>query len=65
MSKLRNVKSLSGAAVAAALSLSGAAAGAADTIKVGGMAPLSSPGSYQQGPELVLEEYTLVRKTSS
>ena len=54
MSRLRNVKSLSGAAVAAALSLSGAAAGAADTIKVGGMAPLSSPGSYQQGPELVL-----------
>ena len=36
------------------LSLSGAAAGAADTIKVGGLAPLSSPGSYQQGPELVL-----------
>ena len=54
MIRLRNVKSLSGAAVAAALSLSGAAAGAADTIKVGGMAPLSSPGSYQQGPELVL-----------
>lgn len=54
MTKLRNVKSLSGAAVAAALSLSGAAAGAADTIKVGGLAPLSSPGSYQQGPELVL-----------
>ena len=53
MSKLRNMKSLSGAAVAAALSLS-AAAGAADTIKIGGMAPLSSPGSYQQGPELVL-----------
>ena len=54
MIRLRNVKSLSGAAVAAALSLSGAAAGAADTIKVGGLAPLSSPGSYQQGPELVL-----------
>ena len=54
MTRLRNVKSLSGAAVAAALSLSGAAAGAADTIKVGGLAPLSSPGSYQQGPELVL-----------
>ena len=54
MIRLRNMKSLSGAAVAAALSLSGAAAGAADTIKVGGLAPLSSPGSYQQGPELVL-----------
>lgn len=54
MTRLRNMKSLSGAAVAAALSLSGAAAGAADTIKVGGLAPLSSPGSYQQGPELVL-----------
>ena len=54
MTRLCNMKSLSGAAVAAALSLSGAAAGAADTIKVGGLAPLSSPGSYQQGPELVL-----------
>ena len=53
MTKLRNSKLLSGAAVAAALSLAALPA-AADTIKIGGMAPLSSPGSYQQGPELVL-----------
>jgi len=31
-----------------------AAAQAQDTIKIGAMAPLSSPGSYQQGPELLL-----------
>jgi branched-chain amino acid transport system substrate-binding protein len=55
MTKLRTSKLLSGAAVAAALSLSAVAVGADDhTIKIGGMAPLSSPGSYQQGPELVL-----------
>ena len=40
--------------LAGALALPLAAAHGADTIKVGGMAPLSSPGSYQQGPELVL-----------
>jgi len=34
--------------------LASTATHAAETIKVGGMAPLSSPGSYQQGPELVL-----------
>ena len=54
MTKLYNVKLLSGAALAAALLLSAVAVGAADTIKIGGIAPLSSPGSYQQGPELVL-----------
>ena len=52
MTRLHNRKLLSGAAIAAALSLA-AAAGAADTIKVGGVAPLSAPGSYQQGQELV------------
>lgn len=53
MTRSSNGKLLSGVALAATLSLS-AAAGAADTIKVGGVAPLSSPGSYQQGQELVL-----------
>ena len=53
MNRIQDNKLLSGAALAAALSF-GAGAGASDTIKVGGLAPLSSPGSYQQGPELVL-----------
>jgi branched-chain amino acid transport system substrate-binding protein len=52
MTRIQNNKLLSGVALAAALSL-GTAAGAADTIKVGGVAPLSAPGSYQQGQELV------------
>ena len=52
MTRIQNNKLLSGVALAAALSL-GASAGAADTIKVGGVAPLSAPGSYQQGQELV------------
>ena len=53
MNRLQHLKSLSGAALGAVLSISVAAAGAADTIKVGGVAPLSAPGSYQQGQELV------------
>ena len=52
MTRIQDNKLLSGVALAAALSL-GTAAGAADTIKVGGVAPLSAPGSYQQGQELV------------
>lgn len=44
---------LAGLPLLAALAMTGPAAGA-DTIKVGGLAPLSSPGAYQQGKELVL-----------
>ena len=47
-------KFLSGIALVATLALPFGATHAGDTIKIGGMAPLSSPGSYQQGPELVL-----------
>ena len=47
-------KLLSGIALVATLALPFGATHAGDTIKIGGMAPLSSPGSYQQGPELVL-----------
>ena len=47
-------KFLSGIALVAAMALPFGATHAGDTIKIGGMAPLSSPGSYQQGPELVL-----------
>ena len=47
-------KFLSGIALVATLALPFGAPHAGDTIKIGGMAPLSSPGSYQQGPELVL-----------
>ncbi|SVA26512.1 uncharacterized protein METZ01_LOCUS79366 [marine metagenome] len=50
----RHKKLLSQFALAAAVSFSVSAIQAGDTIKIGGMAPLSSPGSYQQGPELVL-----------
>ena len=50
----RHKKLLSQLALAAAVSFSVSAIEAGDTIKIGGMAPLSSPGSYQQGPELVL-----------
>ena len=50
----RHKKLLSQLALAAAVSFSVGAVEAGDTIKIGGMAPLSSPGSYQQGPELVL-----------
>ncbi|MED5407136.1 MAG: ABC transporter substrate-binding protein [Pseudomonadota bacterium] len=50
----RHKKLLSQFALAAAVSFSVSAIEAGDTIKIGGMAPLSSPGSYQQGPELVL-----------
>jgi len=42
------------AGMAVALSLAAAPALAEDTIKIGALAPLSSPGSYQQGPELLL-----------
>ena len=53
MHKLGGVgRTLAAAAMAAALPL--AAVHAQDTIKIGAMAPLSSPGSYQQGPELLL-----------
>lgn len=50
----RHKKLLSQFALATVVSLSISAIEAGDTIKIGGMAPLSSPGSYQQGPELVL-----------
>ncbi len=50
----RHKKLLSQFALAVAVSFSVSAIEAGDTIKIGGMAPLSSPGSYQQGPELVL-----------
>ena len=50
----RHKKLLSQFALVAAVSFSVSAIEAGDTIKIGGMAPLSSPGSYQQGPELVL-----------
>ena len=46
-------KLLLGLPLFAALSITGPASGA-ETIKVGGLAPLSSPGAYQQGKELVL-----------
>ena len=44
------------AAIAGATMLAASALPAAehDVIKLGGLAPLSSPGSYQQGKELVL-----------
>ena len=54
MIERRNNKRLSGLALAAALALPAGAVQGADTIRIGGLAPLSSPGSYQQGPELVL-----------
>ena len=54
MIERRNNKRLSGLALAAALALPAGAVHGADTIRIGGLAPLSSPGSYQQGPELVL-----------
>ena len=53
MKRMQGMKSVSGTALGAALSIAVATAGAADTIKVGGVAPLSAPGSYQQGQELV------------
>ena len=46
-------KLLAGLPIAAALALA-VPAGAQDMIKVGAVGPLSSPGSYQQGKELVL-----------
>ena len=54
MTEVRKRKLLSGIALVAAMALPFGATQAGDTIKIGGMAPLSSPGSYQQGPELVL-----------
>ena len=48
MIEIRHKKLLSQFALVAALSLSVSATQAGDTIKIGGMAPLSSPGSYQQ-----------------
>ena len=54
MTEVRNRKLLSGIALVAALAVPVSAVQAGDTIKIGGLAPLSSPGSYQQGPELVL-----------
>ena len=54
MTKVRKRKLLSGIALVAAMAVPFGATQAGDTIKIGGMAPLSSPGSYQQGPELVL-----------
>ena len=44
---------LAGLPLLAALAVAGPATGQ-ETIKVGGLAPLSSPGAYQQGKELVL-----------
>ena len=44
---------LAGAALAAVLGLAAMPAGAQETIKLGALAPLSSPGSYQQGEEMV------------
>ena len=44
---------LAGAALAAVLGLAAIPAGAQETIKLGALAPLSSPGSYQQGEEMV------------
>ncbi|HAN60023.1 MAG TPA: hypothetical protein DCQ11_04130 [Gammaproteobacteria bacterium] len=54
MTEVRNRKLLSGIALVAALAVPVSAVQAGETIKIGGLAPLSSPGSYQQGPELVL-----------
>ena len=54
MTGVRKRKLLSGIALVAAMAVPFGATQAGDTIKIGGMAPLSSPGSYQQGPELVL-----------
>ena len=54
MTEVRKRKLLSGIALVAAMAVPFGATQAGDTIKIGGMAPLSSPGSYQQGPELVL-----------
>jgi len=54
MTEVRKRKLLSAIALVAATAVPFGATQAGDTIKIGGMAPLSSPGSYQQGPELVL-----------
>ena len=54
MTEVRKRKLLSAIALVAAMAVPFGATQAGDTIKIGGMAPLSSPGSYQQGPELVL-----------
>jgi branched-chain amino acid transport system substrate-binding protein len=54
MTGVRKRKLLSGIALVAAMAVPFGATQAGDTIKIGGLAPLSSPGSYQQGPELVL-----------
>ena len=54
MTEVRKRKLLSGIALVAAMAVPFGATQAGDTIKIGGLAPLSSPGSYQQGPELVL-----------
>ena len=54
MIELRSKKWLSRLTLTAMLALPFSMTYAGDTIKIGGMAPLSSPGSYQQGPELVL-----------
>ena len=54
MTGVRKRKLLSGIALVAAMAVPFGVTQAGDTIKIGGMAPLSSPGSYQQGPELVL-----------
>lgn len=51
--KSTTTRLLAGLPLLAALATAGPAI-AADTIKVGGLAPLSSPGAYQQGKELVL-----------
>jgi branched-chain amino acid transport system substrate-binding protein len=53
MQRTTTRRTLTALAVAVALAVP-AAAQAQDVIKIGGVAPLSSPGSYQQGAELVL-----------
>ncbi len=53
MQRTISYKTLAALAVAGALAFPALSA-AQDVIKLGGVAPLSSPGSYQQGAELVL-----------
>ncbi len=53
MQRTTSYKTLAALAVAGALAFPALSA-AQDVIKIGGVAPLSSPGSYQQGAELVL-----------
>lgn len=54
MQRTTSYKTLAALAVAGALAFPTALSAAEDVIKIGGLAPLSSPGSYQQGAELVL-----------